>query len=176
MNIQTPLEAIHYSRPVFEDRFDKSPTHSTARESLSSVPTSSVFKALLGTAESDAPLVQSSDWTVFLPTDTAFFSHGDAFVSRLLNSLSTSRVREFVSQFIVPKRAQYADFTGRKIWATNLNGRKILINGKRGFSFEGVDLLQADLSVPGGTVHLMPSLGRSPRIFVPTVRMVQPGR
>ncbi|MEM8823811.1 MAG: fasciclin domain-containing protein [Pseudomonadota bacterium] len=169
MNVRVAQAHQLFSSDLAGRKPSASEDHSV-QSAIEGFPNADIFRELVEIAETEAALPPSEAWTIFLPTDAAFHFYGAAFVERMLNTISIGRVREFVGQFIIPGHGPLERFSGRKIWATNLNQRKVLINAKEGFAFEGASIVKADLTVPGGTVHLMSRFGRSPRLFVPTVR------
>ncbi len=128
-----------------------------------------ILLKLMQTSCLEHRLVAPKEHTVFALQDVAFEPFEPTSVRSLCSEFSRTEAFLFVSQFLIPSRSDSKNFLGKRIWASNIVGDRMLIDG-RGGVFEGARLQTMDVQVGNGTVQHLKTMISSPRVFCPLAR------
>ncbi|MEM8654269.1 MAG: fasciclin domain-containing protein [Pseudomonadota bacterium] len=112
------------------------------------------FCTALETAGADIELDRIGAFTLFAPTNGAF-EHSDILAQACCSQKSAL---QFVNTYVAGARRSTSAFLGRRTWVRNLNGQRLLIDGKRNFTLQGAAITQGDWNVRNGVVHELADL------------------
>lgn len=109
----------------------------------------STFQKILQKAHFANLVATMDSFTVFAPSNVAFENGGN--LTNILQSSINSR--RFVEKYIVEESRDARLFLGNKTWARTLSGQRKLVNGVRGFLFDGIPIGETDIGTENGVAH-----------------------
>lgn len=104
---------------------------------------------LVDTLKGDGP------FTVFAPTDNAFSKLPRGTLESLLEPRNKGKLQSILTYHVVPGKILAADLAGQTTSATTVEGTEIAIDGTDGVRVETAQVIQADIEVANGVIHVI---------------------
>jgi uncharacterized surface protein with fasciclin (FAS1) repeats len=116
------------------------------------------FKTLVAAVQA-AGLVDTlkgqGPFTVFAPTDEAFAKLPAGTVDDLLKPENKDKLVAVLTYHVVPGKVMAADLAGKETKAKTVQGSEVTINGTNGVTVDGAKVIQADIVVDNGVIHVI---------------------
>jgi uncharacterized surface protein with fasciclin (FAS1) repeats len=116
------------------------------------------FKTLVAAVQA-AGLVDTlkgkGPFTVFAPTDEAFAKLPAGTVDELLKPENKDKLVAVLTYHVVPGKVMAADLAGKETKAKTVQGSEVTINGTDGVTVDGAKVIQADIVVDNGVIHVI---------------------
>lgn len=116
------------------------------------------FKTLVAAVQA-AGLVDTlkgqGPFTVFAPTDEAFAKLPAGTVDDLLKPENKDKLVAVLTYHVVPGKVMAADLAGKETKAKTVQGSEVTINGTNGVTVDGAKVVQADIVVDNGVIHVI---------------------
>ena len=104
---------------------------------------------LVETLKGDGP------FTVFAPTDQAFAKLPHGTVENLLKPENKAQLQAILTYHVVPGKILAADLAGKTLSTKTAQGTDVAIDGTDGVRVETAQVIQADLEVANGVIHVI---------------------
>lgn len=111
----------------------------------------------LVTAVKAAGLVETlkgkGPFTVFAPTDAAFAKLPAGTVESLLKPENKEKLTQVLTYHVVPGKVMAADVKGKVIEAETVEGSTLSIDGTKGVTVNGANVIKPDVTASNGVIH-----------------------
>lgn len=92
-------------------------------------------------------------FTVFAPTDAAFAKLPAGTVEGLLKPENKEKLTKILTYHVVPGKVMAADVTGKVTEAETVEGSAVKIDGTKGVTVNGANVVKPDVTASNGVIH-----------------------
>jgi uncharacterized surface protein with fasciclin (FAS1) repeats len=102
-------------------------------------------------------------FTVFAPTDEAFAALPAGTVESLLKPENKEQLAAILAYHVLAGETKSAALAGKKLDVATVNSAKVMIDGTKGVTVNGANVVKADIVASNGVIHVIDAVLMPPK-------------